>query len=235
MKANESGWLSDITMSVAQIEKRLNEISGLPPINKNKIRRLMRNVDFWSFRKKLAKEYSKGEYRKSTVWVMEKYQEIINHLLSQLAQGNCWSKAQINKYVNYMPLAVRPVASKELSYGEPIGKAWLKCFLFGLPKMRDGKICCPRCGLFDTARKSNQPEIQIVTDHNGQSSQVKTLRFYCNNPHCSAKTFSAPIDGSHILDQQRFAKAWLYVTPNNHDAFAVPSSSRFTWYQQECN
>lgn len=203
-------WLEDITLSATEIEKRINETPGLPPISQDKIRNLMRKVDFWGLRKQLAREYSKGQYRKSTTWVMEKYRELINHLLSQLAQGQRWSKAQINEYIDRMPAAVRQVAPQESSC-EPIGKAWLKCFLFGLPKMRDGKICCPACGSFDTARKSSHPEIQIVTDHDGQSRQVKTLRFYCRNPHCSTKTFSAPIDGSHVLDQARFAKACLML------------------------
>ena len=177
-------WLADINLSATEIEKRINEIPGLPPVSQDKIRNLMRKVDFWPLRKQLALEYSKGEYRKSTIWVMDKYRELIDHLLSQLAQGQCWSKAQINEYIDRMPAAVRPVVPQASSC-EPIGKAWLKCFLFGLPKMRDGKICCPACGSFDTARKSNHAEIQTVTDHDGQSRQVKTLRFYCRNPHCT--------------------------------------------------
>lgn len=205
-------WLEDITLPVVEIEKRLGQMPNLPGIGRNRIRGLMRQIDFWPLRARLARDCRKGEYRKSTVWTIGRYREIVEHLLSQLAAGKTWSRAEIDEYSERMPSAVHPGAPKERTrFVEPIGKVWLKCFLFDLPKMRDGKVCCPKCGSFDTARKSNRPEMRTVTEQGGQSRQVNVLRFHCRNPHCPAHTFSAPVDGSHVLEQARFAKACLML------------------------
>ena len=206
-------WTEDITLSAQDIERRLEKREDVPSIGRDKIRSLMKEVDFWALRMKLAKEYSKGKYRKSTKWVLKKYQETIEHLLSQLAQGKKWSAAEIDEYIDNMPSSIRPVQNTERpEFTEPISKAWLKCFLFGLSKIRGNKVCCPKCGSFNTGRKSKAPEMQTVIDHNtGQTRQVSTFRFYCNNPHCPADSFTAPADGSHIIEESRFAKACLML------------------------
>lgn len=205
-------WREDIAMPASEIEKRLEQRPDLPAIGLNKIRSLMREIDFWSLRPALAREYSKGKYRKATTWVIQKYQEIIEHLLSQLAQGTSWSRAEIAEYVDHLPSSIRPTPQPEQQkFTEPVSKAWLKCFLFNLPKTREGKVCCPKCGLFNTGSKS-LPETQTVVDPvSGKPRQVSTLRFYCHNPHCPAKTFSAPADGSSVFEQPRFAKACLML------------------------
>ena len=206
-------WLEDITLSGQEILRRLNRRSDVANISIEKVRRLMRDVDFWPVRMALAKQYRKGQYRKSTEWVIDKYRQTINYLLTQLAQGKSWSKAEIDEYLGALPESIRPAQQgPHGTLGQPVSKSWLKCFLFGLPKVVDNQPCCPKCGSFNTTRRSSTPVIQTVSDlDTGRPQQVATFRFRCNNPLCSCVTFTAPIEDTHILEQARFAKACLML------------------------
>ena len=206
-------WLKDFTLSLGDIQKHLLSQHNISDLSKSQIRRLISSVDFWSIRKAFTTEYQKGTYSRSTKSLIKKYQQMINDLLLQLSQGNCWSKAQIDEFIaqRSIELAVGKKQEKP-KITTPSTNAWLKCFLFGLPKKVDGKICCPRCGEFDTANKSATSENKIVTDtKTGQTFQVPTYRYYCYNQHCTTKTFTAADDGSHVLEEERYSKICLML------------------------
>ena len=206
-------WIEDITLTGQQILRRINARADLPDISIEKVRSLMREVDFWEVRKALGRQYRKGKYRKSTEWVMDRYRRIIDDLISKLAQGKTWTPAEIDKYIGSLPAMIRPdSAQKQGGNGTPITNAWLKCFLFGLPRVIDNKPCCPKCGSFNTSPKSSLPKIHMIKDpETGQEQRVVTFRFRCKNHACPTQTFSAPLDDTHILEQARFAKACLML------------------------
>lgn len=203
-------WLPDLTQSTERIATKLVEMGHVAKIGTNTIYRLVNRVDFMALRRQINKDYRQGKYRRSTQWLMERYQEIINRLLHQLAQHRCWDKAQIEKFRADLPSSLGLHAPPTDS--TPSNLAWLKCFLFNLPKRIDGKVCCPECGSFDTTRKSRIPMPHQVHDpKSGKTINVHTFRFYCNNPGCGVGSFSATLDGSHVLDEHRFAQSCIML------------------------
>ena len=204
-------WLEDFTLTPQQVAERLAELGLVETITTERVCKLSGDVELLKIRRQLNKDYQQDKYRKSTEWVMSKYQQIIRDLLTCLKQGQTWSRAQIEKYVDHLP---QTLPSEHLQTPEPVcsNLAWLKCFLFNLPKTLDNKIICPHCGSSETSRKSAVPESHYVKDaKTDQNLCVQTFRFYCNNPDCSHQTFSATPDGSHILDEHQFAKACLML------------------------
>ena len=201
-------WREDITINGNEIRKRL-QAQG-EDVSPKKLRDLMRNVDFWSLRLRLAKEYQKGKYRKSTQWVISKQHELIESLILKLKQGQTYSPAQIIQFVEQCPKTIFPQKEQNREIQKDVH--WLKCFLFNLPKQMKGKICCPTCGNFNTARKSLVPLEQMITDpRTGVSKSVNTYRFYCKNPDCARTSFTATPDGAHILHEERYAQICLML------------------------
>lgn len=204
-------WLEDFTLQAKDVADRLVELGIVESITPERVREMAGSVEFAKIRRKLLADYKQGKYRKSTAWVMEKYQLIIKDLLDRLARGETWSKARVEKYVSELPAPV-PTRHLKSPAPRPSNLAWLKCFLFNLPKSIDDKIICPECGSAETSRKSAVPEPHIVKDpKTGHTVCVHTFRFYCKNSDCSTETFSATADGSHILDEQRFAQACVML------------------------
>lgn len=206
-------WLDDISLSPQDIEKKLQEQGE--SVKAEKIRELMREVDFLPILKRWNKEYQKGNYKKSSKWLIEQYRNFSEELINQMFQGKIQEKAQIDKYIG--TIASIEGKQNDENKGKEKAKAyknlaWLKCFLFNLPKTLDGKVCCPNCGSFETKRRSLVPENKIVLDaKTGEQRQVQTYRFRCCNELCSSQTFTASPDNEHILEEERYAKACLML------------------------
>lgn len=204
-------WLADLTLSAEKIAAQLVEMGYVEKISASTIYQLVRRVDFMLIRRQIRKEYRRGEYRKSTRWLMRRYQQIINHLLQQLAQGQRWDKAEIEKFRAQTPSALG-LNEPPLTEQKHSNLAWLRCFLFNLPKKFDGRVCCCECGSFETSRKSSIPTPHLVNDpKSGKNIIVHTFRFYCKNDQCSVGSFSATEDGSHVFDEQRWAKSCIML------------------------
>ena len=203
-------WLADLTLSPKQIAAKLIELGHVKKIHPNTVCQLVSGVDFMLIRRRICKEYRKGKYCISTQWLIKRYKEIINHLLDQLARHKCWNKAEVEKFRADLPSGLNldsPPTDQRHS-----NLAWIKCFLFNLPKYFKGKVCCPECGSFETARKSRIPIPHWVYDpKTGKKIVVHTFRFYCKNEHCSMGTFAATEDGSHVLDEHRWAKSCIML------------------------
>ncbi len=201
-------WLDDICLSSEKIAKKLMKHKIVEHISAAVVRSHVRNVDFIEIKKRFAKEYQQGQYRKSHRWALSRYQQLINHLLQQLAEGKQWQKAQIERFTADLPaLEYTKKPATPLLKEPSSSRAWLKCFLFNLPKNLDEKICCPECGEFQTSRKSKTPQSQIVNDpRSNKSLSVNTFRFYCNNSACYRKTFCATADGSHVLQEHSYGQ-----------------------------
>lgn len=205
-------WLDDITLSAEKIAARLIEQGLTQSISVSTVYNLVRQVDFMDIRQRMVQDYRQGKYRKSTEWVMQRYQELIGNLLLHLSRGEHWPKAQIERFVSDLPATLYPDGPQKLPCPPHSSLAWLKCYLFNLPRCLDGKICCPHCGSFETTQKSRIPQTHLVQDPQmGQQVLVHSFRFCCHNKLCDVGTFSATADGSHLLDEQRFAQACLML------------------------
>ena len=135
-----------------------------------------------AIRKQLRRYYQQGKYRKSSQYLLTRYQELIGELAAALQRGETWPRARIEQFIADVPLP-----SDQSNFGSSMATvphatvAWLKCFLFNLPKTLDGKICCPACGSFDTAPKSKIPQPQVANDpKTGQREVVQTYRSTCS-------------------------------------------------------
>ncbi|MBU1381424.1 transposase [Myxococcota bacterium] len=200
-------WLENITLSGKEISKKIKEKYD-EEIPVYKIQEIVSEVDFLKIRKQIISDYRQGKYQKSTKWVMKQYQNRIDKLLQQSIQAKLCSKATVEKFISDLPSTLpkeeiyKQTKEKSLSM-----KAWLKCFLFNLPKSLDGKVCCKECGSFDTAIKSRIPQTQIINDpKTSKIIHINTFRFYCKNKNCSISSFSATPDGSHILHEHQYAQ-----------------------------
>ena len=204
-------WQEDISLSGSQVQKIL--ASKGEKVDYDVMRKVMRNIDFWKLRKKLSEDYIKGKYSKSSQLLIKRYQELINKLISQLSSGKDWSKAEVDEFIATLPSIKKADKHyKQTEMTQTSKKAWLKCFLFHLPKNLNGKVCCPKCGSFETIRKSRIPTAKNTIDPiSGETVIVNTFQFYCKNNICSKNTFTSNIDSSHILEEKRFAKICLML------------------------
>lgn len=202
-------WLPDLTVNSKDMARRLVESGVTDHLSAETVRRHVRCVDFMAIKKTLCRYYQKSKYRKASKYLIARYQEIIGEMAAALQRGENWPKARIDKFMADVPLPsgqnhlLPPKTTPPYSTA-----AWLKCFLFNLPKSLDGKICCPNCGSFDTAPKSKIPQAQVApVPKTGKSEAVQTFRFYCKNPDCGLQSFTATPDGSHIMQEARYAQA----------------------------
>jgi transposase-like protein len=54
-----------------------------------------------------------------------------------------------------------------------------------------GDVCCTSCGSTDVGRKSRIPRFKRVVDAAGEVQTVAVYRYYCHNPACAKKSFTA--------------------------------------------
>ena len=201
-------WLENISLTPKDIASRLIDRGEVQSISVETIYKLAnQSVNFRKIRKHLLKDYRQGKYRRSTKWLIQCYRNIIDDLISKISKNQNWSKAKIEKYIEEIPSFLSPEKENKTIGKNYFTAAWLKCFLFNLPKSKQGKICCRSCGSFDTVRKTKLPQPHIITDaKTGKTTTAYSFRFSCRNPHCSVKTFTATGDGSHILHEPRYRK-----------------------------
>jgi len=218
-------WQEDIFLNGRDVRRRLQARGE--QVSHEKLRYLMGNVDFWSLRRRLAKDYQKGKYRKSVQWVLAKQQELIESLIDKLKQGTTYSPAQIIQFVEELPAAILPERRPEKEKQADVH--WLKCFLFNLPKQMGGKFCCPKCGHFNTGRKSLIPSVQTITDaKTGVVKTVNTYRFYCKNPDCSTTSFTATPDA--YLARRTICSNLSDVTPGLLLAWSLSCGGQLAWH-----
>jgi transposase-like protein/transposase len=205
-------WLDDISLTRKEIAKKLREF-GIE-ITAQKIRELIRQVDFWPIMKRWREEYQTGKYRKAYQWLLTRYARLNDELLNRLSQGKALVQAEVDSYIGCF---CRKDSEKSIKlHKDPMSGeknyAWLKCFLFHLPKTLDGHVCCPSCGSFATKRKTLVPKIHLALDpQSGKMRQVSTFRFRCCNPDCSTQTFSASPDNEHLLQEETYARGCLML------------------------
>jgi len=205
-------WLEDITLSAEKVAKKLIARAIVENIQASVIYNLVRQIDFMEVRRHLKKDYQQGKIRKSAEWTIAKYQKIIDDLITKLRSGEVFSQAEIDSFYHDLPSKTKPQNLPQKSCPSHSNLAWLKCFLFSLPKSLDGKICCPECGQFHTKRKEKIPTPHLVTNpKDGKTTVVDTFRFFCQNPDCERRTFSATADGSHILQEKNFASSCMML------------------------
>ena len=177
-------WCEDITLSEEKIAKKLIEQGDVNYISRKTVEKLVESVDFVKIKRQILKDYKHGKYKKSSKWVREKYQKMIEDLLKQLQEHGCWEKAKIEKYKQDIP-ATLSLNNKKKEPKNYFTRAWLKCFLFNIAKSQNGKICCRECGSFDTKQKTKIPQYHLIKDaKTGEMIKTYTFRFLCKNPLC---------------------------------------------------
>jgi len=101
-----------------------------------------------------------------------------------------------------------------------------------------GDIRCTYCGSADVGRKSGIPRFKRVVDEDGEVQWVAVYRYYCHNPACAKKSFTAFPPGvlpytaerleSHVLVVQMYA--WgRSVYRRTGEAVGVTAMTAYRW------
>ena len=101
-----------------------------------------------------------------------------------------------------------------------------------------GDVCCTYCGSPDVGRKSRVPRLKRVVDAAGEVQMVVVYRYYCHNPACEKKSFTAFPPGvlpytahgieTHVLALQMYA--WgRSVYRRTGTAMGIATMTAYRW------
>jgi len=101
-----------------------------------------------------------------------------------------------------------------------------------------GDVRCTYCGSTDVGRKSRIPRVKRVVDAAGEVQTVAVYRYYCKNPACAKKSFTAFPPGvlpytaerleTHVLALQMYA--WgRSVYRRTGEAMGVATMTAYRW------
>lgn len=101
-----------------------------------------------------------------------------------------------------------------------------------------GEVRCTSCGSADVGRKSRIPRVKRVIDEAGEVHWVAVYRYYCHNPACARKSFTAFPPGvlpytphgieMHVLALQMYA--WgRSVYRRTAEALGVTTMTAYRW------
>jgi hypothetical protein len=101
-----------------------------------------------------------------------------------------------------------------------------------------GDVCCTSCGSGDVGRKSRIPRFKRVVEGDGAVQWVAVYRYYCHNPACAKKSFTAFPPGvlpytaerleTHVLVLQMYA--WgRSVYRRTGAAMGVATMTAYRW------
>lgn len=165
------------------------------------IREAVRAVDFNPIRASLKRRLEKASFGLRRDWLIERLLEIIEGLLSKVADPCVLSPAQqveLEQIRRGFSPAQRSNAAR---------LACLKEFLLG--RVEPASLQCPCCHGTHVGRKTGQPERVEVYQLDGTPKQLEVYRFYCRNRNCPLGSFRATLQGEWVYSPLEISQKFV--------------------------